>query len=77
MPDSKEIDLHFLHPTKSGLDHSVKLVQGPDGQYFGLVPVLQRGEWIIQIGTDVWRLNARATLNSDQVTVFFKPVPVG
>ena len=75
LPPVTEIALDFLHPTRSGLDYRVSLARGPKGHYHGVAPArLPRGNWIIQIGTDLWRLNARTRLDSGPVEVRFEPV---
>lgn len=78
LPAVSAIELSFLHPTRSGLDRAVDLAMGPDGRYHGVVAPLREGGWIVQLGTEKWRLNARAELRgSDPLSIHFEPLPEG
>lgn len=52
------VRLRLAHPTRSGLDRGVELVQGPDGRYAGRVDPLPAGRWRISLETDAWKLPA-------------------
>jgi hypothetical protein len=78
LPPASEITLDFLHPTRSGMDERVSLARGPEGRYHGVTTArLPEGDWIIQLGTDTWRLNARTRIGSGPVAVEFGPVEDG
>lgn len=78
LPAASAIELSFLHPTRSGMDQAVDLARGPDGRYHGVVPPLREGGWIVQLGTEKWRLSARAELRGgDPLSIRFEPLPEG
>lgn len=70
-----EISLQFLHPTRSGFDHTTLMTQGPNGHYYGVAPQLPKGDWIIQLGTNAWRLNTRTELDSAPLVIHFESLP--
>jgi hypothetical protein len=74
MSAASTIELRFIHPTLNGRDQAISLARGPDDDYHGLLRSLPAGDWIIQIGTDQWRLNARSRIGLDPSIVEFNPV---
>ncbi|KAA3623499.1 MAG: hypothetical protein DWQ08_11530 [Proteobacteria bacterium] len=70
-----ELAMQFLHPTRGGLDREVVLARGPDGRYHGVVSALPEGGWIIQLGTEEWRLSARTEVRgAEPLEVRFEPL---
>lgn len=75
LPSTPQIELMFLHPTVGGRDQLVTLAQGPDGRYHGVMTTPGEGRWIIQLGTEQWRLSARTELvDSDRLSLAFEPL---
>ena len=52
-----EVTMELLHATRAGFDRTLTLQRTPDGKYFGLLPELAEGHWVVQLSTDEWRLS--------------------
>lgn len=64
------IEVQFLHPVRSGLDHKLELFRNVDGRFHGKLPELIPGRWIVQVGTPQWRLvGAMRIPNRDTLTL--------
>jgi len=48
--------LQFLHPTREGMDRTVQLIRESTSTFGGTLPALSNGRWIVQLGTEQWRL---------------------
>jgi len=48
--------LRLAHPTRAGMDRSVTLPRGSDGEYRGSVGALPPSRWFVIVETDEWRL---------------------
>ena len=46
----------LMHPTHSGFDQQLILRRGPDGRLHGGFVLLTERHWIVQAGTQDWRL---------------------
>ena len=57
------LELRLLHRTRSGLDRSVRLTVGPDGEYLGELENGAAGRWIVQLETGSWRVSGEAVLS--------------
>ncbi|MEW6332173.1 MAG: FixH family protein [Pseudomonadota bacterium] len=53
-PDNVEIK--FLHATRSGIDRMLVLARQPDGSYRAPLPELAPGHWNVQLAAQDWRL---------------------
>lgn len=53
-PDN--IDIHFLHSTRSGLDQSVTASRQDGNIYTANTPELAPGRWNVQLSTPTWRI---------------------
>lgn len=53
-----ELNVHFIHPTKSGLDRRVVALQKQSGLYEASVQLADAGRWDIELGDaqQQWRL---------------------
>jgi len=53
------ITVRLIHPTRSGMDRSIKLNPIADGWYEGALPIMTSGRWRVQVEDDqaTWRLN--------------------
>jgi len=52
----KEIQVNFLHATRSGFDKILNLSNTDTNFYTGILPPLIPGKWHIQIEADDWRV---------------------
>ncbi len=55
----QRLELHLLHPTRSGFDQSIILERVENGRYAGPVGRLEPGEWHLHLETREWRLLGR------------------
>ena len=53
-PDN--VELKFLHATRSGIDRILILARQPDGSYRAPWPALAPGHWNVQLAAQDWRL---------------------
>ncbi|MGI9304479.1 MAG: FixH family protein [Gammaproteobacteria bacterium] len=53
---AKDVELSFLHPTRSGQDQLVRLSRISADRFGAAHPTLSPGRWIVQLGTTQWRL---------------------
>lgn len=51
-----QVELQFLHATRSGFDRTLLMARGADGAYRAGLPVLAPGHWHVQVSTPQWRL---------------------
>ena len=63
----RQINLSFLHPTRSGEDRRVQLNRTPAGGYFALLPELHPGRWHVQVESDNWRMVGTLRVPQDAV----------
>ena len=57
--DMAQVDVlacRLMHPTRSGFDQQLILRRGPDGRLHGGFVLLTERHWIVQAGTQDWRL---------------------
>ena len=54
IPDN--VELKFLHATRSGIDRILILARQPDGSYRAPWPALAPGHWNVQLAAQDWRL---------------------
>lgn len=54
IPDN--VELKFLHATRSGIDRILILARQPDGGYRAPWPELAPGHWNVQLAAQDWRL---------------------
>ncbi len=54
IPDN--VELKFLHATRSGIDHIMILARQSDGSYHAPLPQLAQGHWNVQLAAQDWRL---------------------
>lgn len=57
-----QVELKFLHRTRSGLDHTVILEAVGSQHYRGHIEPLEKSHWLVQLETENWRVNGQATL---------------
>ena len=62
LPPSAPVRFLLLHPTRAGQDQEILLVPGGEGMYTGVVSPVEDGSWLVQLGTDEWRLSGRIRL---------------
>ena len=63
--DMAQVDVlacRLMHPTRSGFDQQLILRRGPDGRLHGDFLRLTEARWIVQVGTQDWRLVGRIDL---------------
>lgn len=63
--DMAQVDVlacRLMHPTRSGFDQQLILRRGPDGRLHGDFARLTEARWIVQVGTQHWRLVGRIDL---------------
>jgi hypothetical protein len=63
LPDS--IALHWMYATRSGHDHTEKLVKWRDGAYRAAIPTLLSGHWYVRIEAQDWRLQGSMHMPED------------
>lgn len=54
IPDN--VELKFLHATRSGIDRMLVLARQSDGTYRAPLPELAQGHWNVQLAAQDWRL---------------------
>lgn len=54
IPDN--VELKFLHATRSGIDQTLVLARQSDGSYRAPLPELAQGHWNVQLAAQDWRL---------------------
>ena len=54
IPDN--VELKFLHATRSGIDRILILARQSDGSYRAPLPELAQGHWNVQLAAQDWRL---------------------
>ena len=54
IPDN--VELKFLHATRSGIDRTLILPRQSDGLYQAPLPELAQGHWNVQLAAQDWRL---------------------
>lgn len=54
IPDN--VELKFLHATRSGIDRILVLARQSDGSYRAPLPQLAQGHWNVQLAAQDWRL---------------------
>ena len=52
----KQLDLRWLHATRSGFDKNQPLIRTSDGSYRATIPELAPGHWYVQLEAQDWRL---------------------
>ncbi|BAV34782.1 FixH family protein [Sulfuricaulis limicola] len=50
------VEIKFLHATRSGIDRILILARQPDGSYRAPLPALAQGHWNVQLAAQDWRL---------------------
>lgn len=55
LPD--EVTMELLHATRAGFDRTLILQRTADGKYYGLLPKLALGHWVVELSTKEWRLS--------------------
>jgi hypothetical protein len=60
-----EVTMELLHATRAGFDQTLTLQRTADGKYFGLLPQLAQGHWVVQLSADEWRLSGDLYLPGD------------
>ena len=63
----KSIEVLFSHPTRAGLDQTVRLERGPDGDYVGAFAPPGEGSWhvLVQDAGGEWRMGGRWPAQAD------------
>ncbi|MGD8999496.1 MAG: FixH family protein [Granulosicoccaceae bacterium] len=61
----EHVNMELLHATRAGYDRILTLQRTPAGNYFGLLPELAEGHWLVQLSTDEWRLSGDLYLPGD------------
>ena len=64
-----QIELRFLHRTRSGFDRSVILDAVGSQHYRGQIEPLTRSHWLVQLETENWRVTGQATLPGNETIV--------
>jgi hypothetical protein len=67
------VQFAMLHSTRAGLDRTLELNRTPQGDYYGMLPVLASGRWYLQIEAEDWRLIGAMRV-PDEITVHIAPV---
>jgi len=73
------IDVLFSHPTRAGLDQTVRLQRGPDGDYVGATMPPEAANWfvLLQDPAGAWRLGGRWAAQADSAPVELVPGATG
>ena len=61
-----QVELKFLHRTRSGLDRSLILEAVGSQHYRGQIEPLEKSHWLVQLETEHWRVNGQATLPGNE-----------
>ena len=61
-----QIELKFLHRTRSGLDRTVILEAVGSQHYRGHIEPLAKSHWLVQLETENWRVNGQAILPDNE-----------
>jgi hypothetical protein len=64
IPDN--VELKFLHATRSGIDRILILARQPDGSYRAPLPELAPGHWNVQLAAQDWRLVGSLRIPNDR-----------
>lgn len=62
-----QIELKFLHRTRSGLDRTVILEAVGSQHYRGRIEPLDKSHWLVQLETENWRINGQVTLPDSKI----------
>jgi hypothetical protein len=70
-----ELNVHFIHPTKSGLDRRVVALQMQPGLYEGSVQLADAGRWDVELGDtqQQWRLTGDWRPSEDRFVLEARP----
>jgi hypothetical protein len=64
IPDN--VELKFLHATRSGIDRILILARQSDGSYRAPLPELAQGHWNVQLAAQDWRLVGSLRIPKDR-----------
>jgi uncharacterized protein len=70
-----ELNMHFIHPTKSGLDRRVVALQMQPGLYEASVRLADAGRWDVELGDtqQQWRLTGDWRPSEDRFVLEARP----